>query len=494
MISATNSYDAVPYPGFAYPNMHPDSLAAMAILHGLFPAPVEHCRVLEVACGDGANLIPMAYAIPGSEFIGFDMAGQPIERGQARIRQLGLTNIRLFQGNVLEVGKELGMFDYLIAHGLYSWIPASVRDRLLGLCRELLAPEGIAVVSYNALPGGYVRQIAREVMFAGVGSVEDVGEKVGTGIRFLHDVLETRLQNDPFRSLLEEHVNSMKNRRPEAVFHDELSEVNDPVLFSDFIEHARTHNLQYLSEVVLPPPPDPCYRADLRPAIEGVGDGGVIAQEQVLDFMRMRKYRETLLCHSERRVRRNFSGNVFRRLLFASPAEPAPCEAGNAKSFVLPGGIKMETAHAGTVALMDQLTAAWPHVLSWAQIEPMVSEDFSLDDNGVALLTRLAISKMIDVHAWRAPVAAKLSALPRATASVLHDARNGTHVTTLLHTTVRLDDPVVRGLLLLLDGTRDRAALFAALRVEFPDMPQNELEQGIEPNLRMFYRAGMLED
>ncbi|HTY82592.1 MAG TPA: class I SAM-dependent methyltransferase, partial [Silvibacterium sp.] len=121
MISATNSYDAVPYPGFAYPNMHPDSLAAMAILHGLFPAPVEHCRVLEVACGDGANLIPMAYAIPGSEFIGFDMAGQPIERGQARIRQLGLTNIRLFQGNVLEVGKELGMFDYLIAHGLYSW-------------------------------------------------------------------------------------------------------------------------------------------------------------------------------------------------------------------------------------------------------------------------------------------------------------------------------------------------------------------------------------
>jgi methyltransferase-like protein/protein-L-isoaspartate O-methyltransferase len=493
VISATNSYDAVPYPGFAYPNMHPDSLAAMAILHGLFPAPVDHCRVLEVACGEGANLIPMAYAIPGSEFIGFDMARQPIERGQVRIRQLGLTNVRIFQGDLLKVGNELGMFDYLIAHGLYSWAPVPVRDRLLGLCRELLAPEGIAVISYNALPGGYARQIAREVMLAGVGSIKDVGEKVETGIRFLRDVLETRPQNDPFRSLLEEHVNSMKKRSPEAVFHDELSEVNAPVLFSDFVEHARTHNLQYLSEVVLPPPPDPWYRADLRTAIEAVGDGGVIAQEQVLDFMRMRKYRETLLCHSEREVQRSFSGDAFSRLFFASPAVPEPCEAGTSRSFVLPEGIRMETAHAGTIALMDQLTAAWPRALSWSEIEPMVPAEFSLDGSGIAILTRLAISRMIDLHAWRAPVAAKLSAMPRASASALRDARGGMRATTLLHTTVLLDDPVVRSLLLHLDGTRDRAALFDALKVEFPDMPQDELEQGIEPNLQMFYRAGMLE-
>lgn len=82
-------YDDVAYPGFAYPDTHPDRLAVMAVLHGLSPAPVEHCRVLEVACGEGANLIPMAYAIPGSEFVGFDLAGQPIERGQTRIRELG---------------------------------------------------------------------------------------------------------------------------------------------------------------------------------------------------------------------------------------------------------------------------------------------------------------------------------------------------------------------------------------------------------------------
>src|ERR1700722_10183327 len=102
MHAAHDPYDSLAYPGFSFPDTHPDRLAAMAILHGLSPAPVEHCRVLEIGCNEGANLIPMAYAIPSSEFVGFDLAGLRIEYGQERIRALGLKNIRLFQGDLLE--------------------------------------------------------------------------------------------------------------------------------------------------------------------------------------------------------------------------------------------------------------------------------------------------------------------------------------------------------------------------------------------------------
>src|SRR5579875_2980319 len=98
----------------------------MAALHGLSPAPIESCRVLEIGCSEGGNLIPMAYAIPGAEFTGFDLAGQPIARGQERIRALGLGNIRLFQADLVtaDTGPDrggLGDFDYIVAHGLYSW-------------------------------------------------------------------------------------------------------------------------------------------------------------------------------------------------------------------------------------------------------------------------------------------------------------------------------------------------------------------------------------
>ena len=167
MYTRADPYDVVPYPGFSYPDTHPDHLAAMAILHGLAPAPVDRCRVLEVACNEGANLIPMAYAIPKSEFIGFDLADLPVERGQQRIRALGLANIRLFQGNLLEAGAELGRFDYIIAHGIYSWVPEPVRNRLLALCHELLTPHGVAFVSYAALPGGHLRNMLREIMLHG---------------------------------------------------------------------------------------------------------------------------------------------------------------------------------------------------------------------------------------------------------------------------------------------------------------------------------------
>src|SRR5215472_2970661 len=135
-----NTYDAVEYPGYAYAHTHPDQLALMSLLYGLEPAPVATCRVLEVACNEGGNIIPMAYAIPRAQFVGFDLAPECIHRGQERINTLGLKNIRLFQADLLKVGTELGEFDYIIAHGLYAWVPEPVRDRLLALSGELLAP------------------------------------------------------------------------------------------------------------------------------------------------------------------------------------------------------------------------------------------------------------------------------------------------------------------------------------------------------------------
>jgi len=173
MHTAQDPYDAVAYPSFPYPDTHPDRLAAMAILHGLSPVPVERCRVLEIACNEGANLIPMAYAIPGSEFVGFDLARLPVERGQERIRELGLKNAWIFAGDLLDAGKELGQFDYIIAHGLYAWVPAAVRERLMAVCGELLTANGVAFVSYNALPGGHLRRMTRDMMLYGVKDIED---------------------------------------------------------------------------------------------------------------------------------------------------------------------------------------------------------------------------------------------------------------------------------------------------------------------------------
>jgi hypothetical protein len=197
-------------------------------------------------------------------------------------------------------------------------------------------------------------------------------------------------------------------------------------------------------------------------------------------------------------VRRDYPPDQFRRLYFASQASSSPGEEPGAKVFTLPGGIKMETAHPGAIALMERLEAAWPRALSFAEIEPALSAagfilDQEFDQEFATLLMRLAVAKMVELHAWRAPVAPAISTHPRASACARQEACTSAHVTTLLHTTARIDDPLVRSFLQLLDGTRDRPALLDALKAEYPDVPREQLEQGIEPNLRLLHRAGMLE-
>jgi tRNA G46 methylase TrmB len=91
----TSPYDEVLYPSRSLPQTHPGRLATVAFLRGMQPAPIDRCRVLELGCGTAANLIPMAFHHPESEFVGLDLAECPIALGRGSVSDLGLRNITL---------------------------------------------------------------------------------------------------------------------------------------------------------------------------------------------------------------------------------------------------------------------------------------------------------------------------------------------------------------------------------------------------------------
>src|SRR5262245_44493170 len=159
-----NVYDQVRYSNYPYAQTHPDRLATVAILYGLRPPDPFTARVLEIGCGAGGNLMAMAAATPGIQAVGIDLAAEPIREGQKAIAEIGLANIELRNEDVraLTEGK-LGAFDYVVAHGVYGWIPEDARDALLASIATALTPDGIAYVSYNAEPGGYFRRMLRDV-------------------------------------------------------------------------------------------------------------------------------------------------------------------------------------------------------------------------------------------------------------------------------------------------------------------------------------------
>jgi cyclopropane fatty-acyl-phospholipid synthase-like methyltransferase len=80
----TTVYDVVRYPGHAFPQTHPDRLAALAVLFGLDAPPPAGCRLLEIGCGDGGNLLPMAVGLPHATVVGFDTSAR--SRGRVRWR------------------------------------------------------------------------------------------------------------------------------------------------------------------------------------------------------------------------------------------------------------------------------------------------------------------------------------------------------------------------------------------------------------------------
>ncbi|SEG47758.1 SAM-dependent methyltransferase [Bryocella elongata] len=495
-----NIYDRVIYPAATHPDTHPRRLAAIARLHGIPAVAPDNCRVLEIACNTGANLIPMAYALPGSQFTGFDLAGGAIAEGQRRIESLGLRNIRLLQADLMEADQlpELqGEFDYIIAHGLYSWVPDAVRDRLLGFCNERLSPHGIAFISYAALPGGYLRLLSREILLAVEGhGTENVPEK---GLDVLRFIAASRPEGDGFRVLLEREIHGMERRGPAVVFHDEMASEYKPVSFQDFFLHAQAHTLQHFSDAQIPPPTDPCYRAEVRKKIQELVGDDSLANEQALDFVRMRSYRESLLCHAGVPFQVDPQLEPMRHLWLSSKASVERRSDGVCV-FSLPDLVRFEAQDPGLIALLGGLADRFPEAVPFAEITgPIVAQGLASETQLLTLLLQLVIARFITLEASPVPVPVPVPVAhgvpdrPKLSPLCLVFLNGGGLIVTPLHATLSTEEPLVFKLLQLLDGTRDHADLARELAARSPEIPPGDIEGGLNGMLQLFYRAGALE-
>jgi SAM-dependent methyltransferase len=189
-----NSYDEVPYPSTSHVFTHPDNLATAAVLLGLTPTPVTRCRVLELGCAGGGNLIPLALELPESTFVGIDASAVQIDDGNAAIAAIGCQNITLTQMDILEITPELGQYDCIIVHGIFSWVPVAVRDAILKICQQNLTPNGIAYVSYNTYPGWHMLGNIRGMMLYHTRNVTDPRMRIAQArelLTFMNESLTT---------------------------------------------------------------------------------------------------------------------------------------------------------------------------------------------------------------------------------------------------------------------------------------------------------------
>ncbi len=526
--SAPNPYDQVAYASHPFSQTHPDRLATLATLFGLQPAPVTQCRVLELGCGEGANLIPMAFGLPESRFIGVDLAARPVAAGQAKIAELELENIELRCLDIREVDRSLGQFDYVIAHGVYSWVPAEVRERMLAICGEMLAPHGVAFISYNLYPGYYLREMAREMMLFHVEGISEPAERVEQGLALLKLMLarfpnEVAAKADLYGAVMFEQLERMlEYRHNTQVFHDELAPINRPVWFHDFMQQADAHGLQYLAEANFFEMQDYLYPPPIRDFLRQFGPDRIVEKEQYLDFFKCRGFRQTLLCRREAVVTRAFDLRQSACLYVESPARyagsPPDLRAEVVQEFRGPLGARLQTDHPLAKAALWHLGEASPLALRWDEllagarsrlngvhgvdgVDGAATGDGEAERRLAEILTAAYGAGVVELHVYRPPMVVEASDRPMASRLARFQAGRGEAVANLLHKNVELKDALSRRLVQLLDGTRDRAALrddlarlaeAEGLLIGAPRPAREIIAEKLEENLSKCAHMGLL--
>ena len=466
---AGSAYDQILYRSLPVADAHPDRLATLAILFGLDPTPALACRVLELGCGDGSHLIPIALAFPQSRCVGIDLARVPIEAGQRLARELGLGNIELREFDLADVGADFGEYDYVIAHGLYSWVPFATRDRLLDVCKANLAPNGIAVVSYNTYPGCHLRNMMREMLLYQARDIADPELK----LKLAYALINFLSSSEPKSDILKEELAALQSRSASSLFHDDLADVNEPVYVSQFVDHARRHSLEYVAEAEFKAVNYGGLSLETVQTLRQVAAGDKIREQQYLDFLRCRRFRQTLLCHLGLPVLDAPAPQRVVQLRAASSFQPVSASpelsAATEEEFRSSKGESLKTNLPLAKAALYCLSRRWPLSVAFDELLPEPDSRAPLAE----LLIRLCTCGVVELHLTPPGFTTKVSQRPRGSSLARIQARRGVRVTTLRHTTIELKDELVRQLLLLADGTRDRRQLLSALGTNGQDLDRN---------------------
>jgi methyltransferase-like protein len=472
-------YDEVLYPSALYPHTHPDRLAMIAALYGLKAAPVEACRVLELGCGDGTNLTAMAYALPGSYFVGIDAAQRPIDAGQETIKELGLSNISLRHLDLMQTPSNLGPFNYIIAHGLYSWVPEAVRNKILALCGAFLTDTGVAYVSYNAYPGCHFRDLTRGMMRYHVTKFSDPNQKVQQARALLKFLAESKGEPELYHQLLKAELHQALTRPESALFHDDLSSINQPFYFHEFVAHAASHGLQYLSEANVRATQIESYPPNVRALLNNLDPADVISWEQYCDFIECRRFRCTLLCRNDIILDRSLQPERVYRLRFAADITPMSAvpdfHSASPEMFRGLAGSELEIGPPLAKAAFARLGTIWPQSIAFDELVEAAQRDLSEGHSGHTsppkeakqelgqALLQAHLAGCVEIYAHRLPFVTDVSERPTASALARLQLRTGATISTLRHQPLRIEDSLSRQMLLLLDGTRDRTALLKDL-------------------------------
>jgi methyltransferase-like protein len=380
--------------------------------------------------------------------------------------------------DMMDMDESFGQFDYIIAHGVYSWIPPQVQVKLMQICKQNLSPNGLAMISFNVLPGWGQRKMVRDMMMFHSRQELEPMERVGKSREML-DFLKSDCSSDhekKYKEYLDETVESIqefsKNKGDlQYWYHEYLDDFLTPEWLTDVAARAEKVGLQYLGETEMAKMFRPNSFSDSVTEFIQKNARNVVEQEQYVDFITNRMFRRSIFCH-QGLIPVSEPGDAQLENLFVC-ANMVPTE--KKVEITDESVIHFEALKTFKTELSDPLEKAalmvlydqFPRFVSYCEVIQKAVElaglpvpvDPETERERREKVTKLLFnlytlsSSMVDFCTWLPNCVYQVSDHPKASTSARLQASIGRTVTNLRHVTLDMDD-WNRYLLWSLDGNR----------------------------------------
>ncbi len=464
MTLAQIAFDELPNTCNAMPYSQPDRLATLATLFGMTPPSLTTCSVLELGCCDGSNIIPTAYTLPKANIVGIDSSEQNIKTGQATIDALKLANINLKHTNILDIDADFGQFDYIIAHGIFSWVSPEVQAKIFSICEHNLTSNGIAYISFNTKPGCNVNNTIRDMMQYLSAPVDDPAVKINQHKALLKFLLDsTKETKDHYESFIGEEVNNLIQLPETFVCKELVEEKNEALYFHEFMEQAKTHNLKYLGDAFLHTMLSDSFSAPQKDSLQ-MFNSDLIVQEQMMDILSNRQFRHTILCHKDIELTRNLSSEILADLYITSSMQPV---SDSYEKFENSRGT-ISTPKLIVQAALRYLGNEWPRAIPFnellEQARKITQSNAATDQETITNTLLMGYSKgIIELQSQPTAITTTVSEFPKASPLASLQAKHSAKITNLRNEWLIVKNTVCLHLLPYLDGKHSQADLLNLL-------------------------------
>ncbi|MGY4677216.1 methyltransferase regulatory domain-containing protein [Pasteurella sp. P03HT] len=307
------SYNELPYISKGFSHTLPERQKAVLALLGFETPDIQYANVLEIGCGFGGNLICSALLHTDAHFTGVDLSEKQIEGGKQIIQQLGLNNVTLHCQDISFFENTSTKFDYIICHGVFSWVPESVRIKILELIQSHLAENGAATISYNTYPGWKSLEVLKEIMtfrvnqleknqLASLPPLEKVAYAKGTAAFFAEHLLDN--------SVLKEIAEGVESKDEHYLYHEYFEEDNQPFYLHEFDALLAQYGLAHICDSTLGAT-FPIFKNDeiIEKLDIECGDNH-LHKEQYYDYLLNRQFRTSIVTHRANKEKCNISRTI----------------------------------------------------------------------------------------------------------------------------------------------------------------------------------------